>query len=169
MPDPFRLAVIKALADGIASEVVPANGATYDLSQASFYGRATYGENDPLPMSSLIEDPREQPSQETTVPGKGHIVPWRLFLQGFVEDNHADPTGPAYLLAADLMTAVARISVEAHDRDDIVLGSSRRTNRVQQIRIGAPVVRPPDEFSIKAYCLIPLTLDLFETPSAPFT
>lgn len=169
MTDPFRLQVMRALTDGIAEKVAPANGCTNDLSQASFFGRAVWGDNDPLPLASLIEDPREQTTKSTVVAGKGHLVPWRLLLQGFVDDNPDDPTGPAYVLAAELMRAVAQIAQENFDRDDSVLGARRKTNVIQQIGIGAPIVRPPDEFSSKAYCWIPLTLDLFETPSAPFT
>lgn len=168
MSDPFRLAVIKYITEGIAAAVTPANGCVNDLTGASFYGRSTYGENDPVPMSSLIEDPREQTTVETVVPGGGHKVPWRLLLQGFVEDIHSDPTGPTYVLAAEMMSAVSALAVAAPG-SGTVLDSSRKVNRVQQIRVGAPIVRPPDEFSSKAYCLIPLTLDLFETPSAPFT
>lgn len=166
---PFRLRVMDALAKGIAERVTPENGATNDLSEASFYGRSTYGDNDPLPMSSMIEDPREQETQGTVVAGKGHVVKWRLLVQGFVDDSSDNPTGPAYVLAADIMRGLAEIAKANFDRDDTVLGSRRKVNVIQEIGIGAPIVRPPDEFSSKAYCWIPLTLDLFETPSAPFT
>lgn len=169
MSDPFRLRVMRELTEGIAAKVTLANGCVNDLSSSSFFGRATWGDTDPLPLASLIEDPREQQTRQTVVAGKGHAVPWRLLLQGFVDDDYADPTGPAYVLSAELMRAVAQIATEHFDRDDTVLGSRRKTNVVQQIGIGAPIVRPPDEFSSKAYCWIPLTLDLFETPSAPFT
>lgn len=169
MTDPFRLRVMKAFADGIAEKVTPANGCTNDLTDSSFFGRAVWGDSDPIPLASLIEDPREQTTTGTVVAGKGHRVPWRLLLQGFVDDNPVSPTEPAYILSAELMTAVAEIAQENFDRDDSVLGSRRKVNVIQQIGIGAPIVRPPDEFSSKAYCWIPLTLDLFETPSAPFT
>lgn len=165
MSDPFRLQVIKAIAAGIAQRVTPANGCVNDLAAASLYGRATYGDNDPLPMANLIEDPREQATSEADAQGGGHEVPWRLLVQGFVEDDDAAPTSPAYVLAAELMVALSEIAAAAEG----VLSRERKVNRVQRIRVGAPIVRPPDEFSAKAYCLIPLTLDIFENPSAPFT
>lgn len=157
MPDSFRLRVMRHFTDGIET-------ALPELQSVSF-GIATYGETDPLPLVSLIEDPREQPATETQVPAKGHLVPWRLLVQGFVEDDAGEPTAPAYNLAGQIMQTVSELAVAGED----VLSPQRKVNRVEQIKIGAPIVRPPDEFSSKAYCWIPITLDLFETPSQPFT
>lgn len=155
--DTFRLRVMRHLKDGIKA-------ALPDVASVDF-GISTYGETDALPLVSLIEDPREQPATETSVPGKGHLVPWRLLVQGFVEDASAEPTAPAYNLGGQIMQTVSELAVAGEG----VLSPERKVNRVEQIKIGAPIVRPPDEFSSKAYCWIPITLELFETPSQPFT
>lgn len=169
MSDPFRLQVIKALRDGLAARIDGTGVYTNDLSEACVYGRAAYGTNDPLPLASLIEDPREKEiSLDTTVPGKGHRVEWKLLMQGFVENDDADPTGPAYVLGADLMHGLAALALE-EGAGAGVLSNTRKTNRVEEIRIGAPITRPPDEFSEKAYCWVPISLQLYETPSQPFT
>lgn len=161
MTDTFRLSVLKALVDGVVA-LVP------EIDGRLFRGRSTYGVNDLLPMGSILEDPREQQVASDDAASKGHTVPWRLLVQGFVDDDAANPTDPAYLLAGEFLQALAAVRDGARNSGG-VLDPDRKTNVVEKIIIGAPIVRPADEFSEKAYFWIPLTLSLYEDPANPFT
>lgn len=162
MTDCFRLAVQKELAERLVAEV-PA------LSGAFFRGRFAFGENDPLPCGSLLEDPREFPVSQGGDGAGSRRSDWRLLLQGWVQDDPVNPTDPAHQLAADYQRALAKIRSDIRDDATSVLSPERKTNVIMSISIGAPIVRPPDEFSSRAYCWLPLTLVLVEDPQRPFT
>lgn len=166
MTDCFRLAVQKELVTRLAVEIPT-------LAGALFRGRATFGDNDPDLCGSLLEDPREFPVQQSsTEQGRGRKSEWRLLLQGWVTDDRLNPTDPAHQLAADYQRGMGAIR-DAVRTDGFAesnpLSPQRKVNRVEGISIGAPIVRPPDDYSSRAYCWLPLTLTLIEDPQRPFT
>lgn len=162
MSDCFRLIVQKELVTRLVAKMP-------ELADALFRGRSMFGENDPLPCGSLLEDPREFPVLQSNEGGGGHKSDWRLLLQGWVADDPANPTDPAHQLAADYQKALGEIRAEVRADLESALHPDRKINLVTAILIGAPIVRPPDEFSSRAYCWLPLTLSLFEDPKRPFT
>lgn len=175
-PDPFRLRVLKALTAQIKT-VTPANGFTNDLSDFAdpddaaitrarvFRGRELFGTSDPLPMVSILEDPRaleplQSPDGGTTTAGD-----WDLMVQGFVDDDPENPTDPAHVLAAEVVSVIV---AAAKNRNNI-LGLGFREPCVKKISIGSPVVRPADGSpSDQAFFWLTLTLTLIEDREKPF-
>lgn len=162
MTNCFRLAIQKELADRLVAEIPALDG-------AFFRGRAIFGENDPLPCGSLLEDPREFPVEQSNEGGGSRKNEWRLLLQAWVADDPANPTDPAHQFAAQYQEALGKIRADVRDDLASVLHPDRKVNAVVRISIGSPIVRPPDEYSARAYCWLPLTLSLVEDPKRPFT
>ena len=160
----FRVAVQVKLTEEL-KQITPANGFINDMSESVFRGRAVYGSNDPLPMLSIIEDPRERQTLDGPIGSSASSNKWRLLIQGFVKDDAENPTDPAYLLATDTYRRLVQIKVaNRHD----VLGFGSKKPCVTDITIGDPIVRPADDFSDKAYCWIPVVLDIVEDNENPY-
>lgn len=172
--DPFRLRVLKALC-GVIEGVTPANGFSHDLSRYEdeggtlrprvFRGRDLFGTGDPIPMVSILEHPRAlEPAQG----GGGAPVStggWDLLVQGFVQDDPDNPTDPAHVLAAEVISVLA---AERARRNDL-LGLGFRMPCVTEIEIGSPVVRPADAtISTQAFFVLTVTLTLVEDMGRPF-
>lgn len=157
---PLRLRVLRALTDTIKT-VTPANGYTHDLSSAVFRGRAVFGETDPVPMVSILEDPQQPPSDNTR--GSAVSSEWNLIVQGFAEDDFEHPTDPAHFLMAEVKKALA---LERNRGDGYNIFALN--DRVERMSIGAGVVRPPDEISAKAYFWLTLTVHLVEDLQNPY-
>lgn len=160
--DPTRLRVLKRLT-GVLQEITPANDYRNDLSKCVFRGRVTFGEQDPLPMICILETPL-QPEQFGTPPDNpARHGQWDLTIQGFVDDDFENPTDPAHYLVADV---IRRLAVEKRRNIDFKLFDMGDV--VTDIRIGVPVVRPPDELSAKAYFWLPVTLTIAEDLDKPY-
>ncbi|QTG12354.1 hypothetical protein G6M86_03455 [Agrobacterium tumefaciens] len=178
MSDPFRLKTQKAIAAAI-DEVSVATGYSLDFTGKVFRGRLIFGEGDPVPMASIIEPPlpnemRPSPFVSTTEDGW-----WDIIVQGFVRDDRDNPTDPAHVAMADVKKRLAQendrkapgsafrqkdpFGVSYHD------DGTPRKNRIEQFKIGAGVVRPPEEaVSTKAYFWLTLKLKIVEDNSDPF-
>lgn len=173
-PLPFRLRVLYALTDAIKT-VTPANGYGHDLSDYTqdgivrervFRGRELFGTTDPLPMVSVLEHPRALDA--ALAPDKtssDRVGEWDILVQGFVEDDADHPTDPAYMLVADVVTAIAKAAAQPHN----VLGLGFRQPCVSSLVIGSPIVRPADGVnSDQAFFWLTLTLKLSENVQTPF-
>lgn len=172
MTDPFRLRVKKTLTLAL-KEITPANGYNFDFSQAVFRGRLLFGDTDPVPMLSILEPPLPL-DRLATPPNAGHTTgDWDLLIQGFVKDDKENPTDPAELAMADVKKRLAIEQARQLDlprRGSNPFGLNRdKGNRVEGIRIGAGVVRPPEQgVSTKAYFWLTLTLKITEDNGDPF-
>ena len=170
MADPMRLRVLKALTAVIAG-VTPANGYTSDLSPYAdeggtmrsrvARGKVQFG-TEPLPLVSILDHPD---TGDTMMGSGGRPVAkseWLLLVQGWAVDDFDHPTDPAHVLAADVITAIAR---ERAKRTD-VLGQGAR---VMEIHIGQPIVRPAMQGLSDAACFF-LTLrgEMAEDLNNPF-
>lgn len=136
-----------------------------DVGGRVFRGRAIFGENDPIPMLSILEDPRA--FDMVHGPGGSEITDgdWPLIVQGFVDDDFENPTDPAHWLMAD----VKRVLAAARKESGNLLGQGAKAPMVDKIAFGAGVVRPPDnEVSTKAYFLLPVILSVVEDHENPF-
>lgn len=161
---PFRVRVLTKITEAL-QDITPANDFTHDMSAAVFRGRATYGVNDPLPMLSIIEDPRERKNDQAAVGSSATSGEWNLVVQGFVPDDLENPTDPAYHLEAEVRMALTSLRDERNNL--LQLGSKKPC--VSSLEIGDPIVRPADEFSDKAYFWIPLKVIIIEDLKNPFT
>ncbi|ARB05694.1 minor tail protein [Synechococcus virus S-ESS1] len=92
---------------------------------------------------------------------------WELMIQGFLEDDKANPTDPAHIALADVKKCLAleskKVSGRRAEDGPFGLGDS-----VLKITIGTGVVRPPDEISAKAYFWLLIVLDIAEDVTEPY-
>lgn len=173
--DPFRLRVMKAVCAALKG-ITPANGYAADMSDFTdkhgeaaervFRGRTQFGDNDPLPMLSVLEDPQAfDPSAVDTQGGKSGNR-FRILIQGFVEDDKDHPLDPTYHLSAQVIEALVKSKKNKFD----ILGMGDRTPCILSLTVGQPVHRPPDdEVSNVAFFLIGVTLTLAENLETPYS
>ncbi|RWF33715.1 MULTISPECIES: hypothetical protein [unclassified Mesorhizobium] len=172
---PFRLRVVKGVCAALKT-ITPANGHLHDFSdfiddagrpaERVFRGRTVYGDGDPLPMLSVLEDPRAREPVGGGLKGGFSSNEFRLLIQGFVQDDKDHPLDPAYLASADVISALVKAKLVNNFN---FLGLGNVAPCVIEILIGEPVHRPPDdEISAVAYFLVPVTLILAENFETPF-
>lgn len=171
--DPFRLRVQKALADALR-EITPDNGYKHDLSGADdsddnklFRGRAIFGDDDPVPMVSILEEPIAPETDLEPADGDGSSGAYNLMVQGFADDDKRHPTDPAHRLMADVKKRLAKVREESK-AEDRVFQFGAKAPTVVGITFGGGVVRPPDEISAKAYFWLRVTLNLVEDHENPY-
>jgi hypothetical protein len=172
---PFRLAVQEALGNSL-KEITPANGfmsnmADYDLDDVMtprvFRGRAIYGDDDPVPMISILEEPIAPETDLEPAEGPGGTAPYQLMIQGFVPDDPLNPTDPAHVLLADVKLRLAQVREESRVTERVFQFGAKAPT-VTGISFGGGVVRPADEISAKAYFWLRVTLSLVEDHDNPF-
>lgn len=176
MADSFRLRLMKSISAAL-KEITPTNGFEHDFAdfvdsagrpaERVFRGRDFFGENDPLPMLSILEDPRAEPPVNGPVGSPKAQNIFKVLIQGFVQDDKDHPLDPAYALSAEVIKAI----VDAAQSSIGLLGMNqqKRAPCVSGMSIGQPVHRPGrDEVSDHAYCLVGLTFLLSEDLSKPF-
>ena len=165
---PFRLRVLDGLTDCLAAIAAEEGVYTYTLANAVFRGRNLFGDDDPETMVSILEPPIGEDQLTAGEDGTSSTGAWVLHVQGFVKDDHDNPTDPAHFLMADCKRALIlqRQRVYEKGAGQNILGME---GRVTDIKVGSGVVRPPDEVSDKAYFWLPITLGLVEDLDDPFS
>lgn len=178
MSDPFRLRVMKAISASLA-EISVAGGYNFDLAGKVFRGRLIYGDNDPVPLISIIEPPLPNEKRNSPYASAVDDGTWEIIIQGFVKDDRDNPTDPAHLAMADVKKKLAQElkrkgtgpNTRQNDYFGINFGDDQRLrkNQIEQFKIGAGVVRPPEEaVSTKAYFWLTLSLKIVEDNLDPF-
>lgn len=179
--EPFKMAVLYALTDALKT-ITSANGYRHNFNdyvdeenvtvERVFRGRAWFGDSDPIPMLSILEagdpfDPIVELAPET---GTAE-VDWNLNIQGFVNDDKAHPTDPAYEVLADvrqcLRKQAARKDVGGRRPNPLGLGLGK--NKVVSLRFGSGTVRPADDVSAKTWFWLPVTLRIVEHADDPYS
>ncbi len=172
--DPFMLMVQKKLCAEIR-KIQPCNGYHFDLSGEEgtpenkvFRGRATFGDDDPPLMVSILEDYQ----QGKNLLSKNNHSPvvhkeYRLLVQGFVPDDMQNPTDPAHYLQADLeqLFGILRQSCEKTGFLLDIRGDSGSVTNIGQDSGG---VRPPDDLSVSAYCWLEVWLEVYKQTNKPY-
>jgi len=178
MTDPFRLRVQKAIAAAL-SQINEAGGYNVNLTGNVFRGRLVFGVNDPIPMISIIEPPLPNEMRPSPLASTAEDGWWDIIVQGFVPDDRENPTDPAHVAMADVKKRLAqeikRKGTGPNMRQPDPFGvnfddmGNLRKNNVEQFKIGAGVVRPPEEaVSTKAYFWLTLRLKIVEDNNDPF-
>lgn len=173
---PFRLKVLVRLTELLqtVSRVTPNAAPTYSYSLAAdadfpagrvLRGRVAYGNDDPLPMVAIVEDPKQMERDAVPLPETAQLGDWDLLIQGFIKDDPTHPTDPAYFLAADVVAKLAEAKRDVRN----ILGFGPRKPTVDKLYIGAPVIRPPDDISATTYFWLPVRLHLVEDSESAFT
>lgn len=164
--EPLRLRILKAMTEAL-KEITPANGFATDVEGNVFRGRVIFGENDPIPLISILEVPI--PLDQTPPPTDSEFSSggWEIMIQGFVTDDPENPTDPAHFFMADVKK---RLAIEK--RKALAMNAAQGIfglgNFVTGLRIGAGVVRPPDEISAVSYFWLTITLDMVEDLADPY-
>lgn len=183
---PFRQRVLVALTDAI-KEITPANGYKTDLADDPapdaeypsrvFRGRAWFGDDDPIPMISVLEAPDEADEFiDEPFDGKQEGGTWRLFVQGFVNDDPYHPTDPAYVLLADvrrrlLLERRRKHPTARNQPDPLAMGpvnANGSGNAVLGLTVGKGTVRPADDVSAKAYFWCTVDVQIIENGEKPY-
>lgn len=166
MREPIRLTVLKALSEHLSGVYgTDENQDPYDLTGKVFRGRNEFGTEYPLPMLSILEDPR--PSN-AIYGGEEQVrlePRWNLLLQGWATDDHENPTDPAHWLMA---AVEERLSLVTERKGD---GSNRPKDpaafmlgfkdTITSFEFGPGVVRPADKtVSSKAFFYLPVRIGL---------
>lgn len=164
--DPLRLRILKAMTAAM-QEITVANGYATEVGANAFRGRVIFGENDPLPLLSILEVPI--PLDQTPSPTDSEFSSggWELMIQGFCEDDSENPTDPAHVFMADVKKRLGQEKRRALAMT-AAEGIFGYGNFITNLRIGAGVVRPPDEISAKAYFWLTITLDVVEDLTDPY-
>jgi hypothetical protein len=130
-----------------------------------FRGRELFGEDDPLPMLSILEAVDEQDQNLSPRGGVESSGIWPLLIQGFVEDDMENPTDPAHHLMAEVKKC---LTVERRKAINMRVGIFDMGGVVDSLNFGGGVVRPPDGISGKAYFWLRLDLGLVEDLTQPY-
>ena len=164
MIEPLRLKIIKSLCAKL--EEISEPNFNYTLSGKVFRGRTMFGADDPLPMVSLLEDPQPAapaaPPKFTSEPVRTATM--NLLVQGWVEKPIQSPdngTDNAYCLLADVQRKLSEI---VRDRSP---NGGFLSDMVENLLIGEPVVRPPDETSDAAWFWLRVTVSYVENLADP--
>ena len=166
---PFRLKFLQGLTT-VLQGITPANGFSHDLSNATFRGRLTFGDSDPIPMVSVIEPPLMPPNAPTPLGASDRKESWDLIVQGFADDDVDNPTDPAHFLLAEVKMALAaevqKLQGVPTAANAVIFGISRRKLISFETEIG--FVRPSDDISAKAYFWLPLHIVVMESWLNPY-
>lgn len=174
-PEPFRLRVQKSLTLAL-KQITPANGFYSDLSDFTekgktknrvYRGRTLFGEDDPLPMLSILEEPIAPETDLAPTGGTAGTGPYDLMVQGFVDDDKQNPTDPAHMLMADVKKRLIDLKRDEH-LSHRVFRFGPKANTVVGVSFGGGVVRPADEVSAVAYFWLRVSFDLAEDHLNPF-
>lgn len=172
MPESRQLDILKRLGAHLAG-ITPANGYDFDMTGRVFRGRPIYGDDDPLPMISILE--LLQADADLQVAGLNNLnrlETWILLIQGFVEGQPDNPTDDAYQLKAAIEHRLSLcIATDSYGDPKVpaayMLGLYK--NGITGMQIGPGIVSPPREgISAYSFCYLPLGIDLTIDLSNPF-
>lgn len=165
----FRLRVLQALTETLKGVEFSVGAETFSMADYTdvagraaervFRGRARFGDSDPQPMLSILEDFKAPETQLGPMANTKGYFPFPILIQGFIKDDPNHPTDPAYPFAAAVMKVLADERAKTYN----ILGFGAEMPCVTELKMSAPVIRPPDgEISTVAFFYLTLTLTLVE-------
>lgn len=168
---PPRLKILLAISDAL-KEINPTNGYEFDLRDDAegrnrvVRGRLVIGDDEPLPMVSILEQPMadEPISTERQADNTINAGKWALIVQGWAEGDKHNPSDVAYQLEAEVRK---RLALEKN-RPSARPGRGETRNYfnlgglIYNITIGQPVVRPAEGISPQGTFYFNLTLEIAE-------
>jgi hypothetical protein len=172
MPESRQLDILKRLSAHLEG-ITPANGYSFDMTGRVFRGRVFFGEDDPLPMISLLE--YLTPDVELQVAGVNEThraETWILLVQGYVQQRPVNPTDDAYQFKAEVEARLAECIATVHGDPAVpaayMLGLHKKG--IVSIVIGPGIVSVPREGPASAYAFfyIPLGINRAVDVTMPF-
>lgn len=169
--DSKQLTILKALTAHLRG-ITPSAGYDFDMSTSVFRGRAMYGENDPVPMISIIES--LDPDNSIDVANESRTVrseTWVLLVQGFIEAPTENPTDHAYNLKAAVEHRLAQIVAVDQFGDGMYPDYHMLGGLITDLSIGPGVVSGPrrELSSDLAFFYLPVGVGLAVDVANPFT
>lgn len=175
MPDSRQLDILKRLTTHLQG-ITFDNGYDFDMASSVFRGRIVYGDDDPVPMISIVE----HLSADITVDIAGEnkverSETWVLLIQGWLNHKPDNPTDDAYQLKAAVEKRLGEcIKMDPRTGnpafpDSYFLGL--RKGIITGLTIGPGIVSvalPPQVASAKAFFYLPLGIGLAMDVSDPF-
>lgn len=171
---PKRLMALRALTAQLET-IIPANGYKFDLSPVVvagtpdvprvYRGRATFGDNDPLPCVSILEALNPDHASNLAQDGLRRKDNWILLVQGWTEKKESDihPTDDAHILMADVVQCLGRVLSDEIQQHNYMLGGL-----IEGFAVEPGVVRPPDETSSRSYFYLRVIVDIAERLDDPY-
>jgi hypothetical protein len=175
--DSWQLTILKALTQHLQG-ITPTNGYDFDMADKVFRGRLVYGDDDPLPLISIVEHLSADVSVD--VAGENNIArheTWVLLIQGWVVHASDNPTDDAYNLKAAVEHRLARLILMNPATGDPMYPSEyflglKSLRVITGMTIGPGVVstaaRPDGATSARAFFYLPLGIGLATNISEPF-
>lgn len=158
MPDmPVQLVVLKRLTNHLAG-MTEAGGYGFDMAGRVFRGRVLLGAETELPALTILEAPDPVIGNAADDAGLVRDTPWRVFIQGFVEDDKIHPLDPVYYFKAAVQRRLAEINAERHGQPEFP-AVYRLGGLIEELQVGIGVARPPQQgVSDKAFFWLPVTI-----------
>lgn len=163
-PDSYRMRVLKALTAQL-ERITVANGYDYDLVGKVHRGRALFGSESPVPCLNIIEAPKPAFGIAAGEDGVKRAEMWLLFVQGWVADDKANPTDPAYALMAAVEECLGEVTSEGGSNpSSYLLGGL-----VGKMKYGPGLCHPPQaDLSSKAFFYLPVEVELAYDVRKPY-
>lgn len=160
---PIKLAVLQRLTALLEQTTAwDESGQPYDLVGHVWRGRTEFGTETDIPALSILEAPTPDVGI-FAAEGAMRSEQWMLLIQGWAKDDQANPSDPAYYLAAAVEAQLSKImaikpggSGRAMYPDAHMLGGT-----IHGIEVGGTVVRPIDnKASSRAFFYLPVRIRL---------
>lgn len=168
MADSYRLVVLKKLTEHLQG-ITPTHGYVNNLGPTPqfptgkvFRGRAIFGNEDPMPMVSILEAPRSDVGLFAGEEGVERKEDWSLLIQGWAVDDKMNPTDPVYALLDEVERHLWRLKETNRNSGNPIYPDEYRLGRtVAGITISPGVVRPAmEQVSSKAFFYLPIQVQL---------
>lgn len=164
---PKRLEILKRLTTQL-NRITIENGYSHDVSGKVWRGRNTFGDNDEVPMLSILESPRADLGFFAGDSNNARQEDWVLLIQGWGMDDPLHPTDPGYYLAADVEKCLSEIMMLGKNGRPENAAVYRLGDLISDFEMSPPVVRPPDDLSSKAYFYMPVRLKIAVNLADPY-
>lgn len=180
---PIRLAILRSITAAL-KEVNPDNGYEFDLRDDDLgrervvRGDLIIGDDEPLPMVSIMEPPMAVTAISTVrqPDNPKRVGEWDLIIQGWAKKGKrkngvitpADDRNPmdvGYQLMHEVRHRLAQEKKKA--RNGVTNFFGFPAERISNMTIGDPVVRPNEHVSEQAVFYLVLTLQITEDMAAP--
>lgn len=171
---PLRLQIVRALTTVLKS-INPTSEHEYEFDlrddsdgrQRVVRGRLHIGDDEPLPMVSIVEPPLTPDAVNTNRQpnNNARVTQWDLLIQGWAKDDPQNPTDIAYQLEAEVRHRLAQEKKSTRPGVTNILGFPE--TKIQNMIIGNPVVRPNEHISEQAVFYVVLTLTIAEDMATP--
>lgn len=164
---PVQLVILRRLTNHLAGMSV-SGGYDFDLDGKVFRGRTLVGDSDGVPCVTILEAPESAAGNAGGIERMTRNTRWRLLIQGFVADDRANPTDPAYVLKANVERRLSEVSAVAKSGLPAFPAIYRLGGLIAEMFIENGIVRPPQkDVSDKAFFALPVTITFASDATAP--